>query len=314
MNYYATRQLGKAIDKLREVLNELTVQINIHLHEIKDAIHSIDENAKSYQNKEHTAPKIVATLHEEESSQHERRTTNRSTQRRDRTRLVVEVLTFLAVFGYGLVTVFMWKEMRRTNDLTQKALNGSSQALDQTLAEMSDQAEQTGRLADETHTANQNVLAADRPWFGGTITVNDFEVGKTPTAVHSFINSGKRPAEVQSVRCASHFYFTFPKNLDYQKVELSSRGFAVPGTGFTTTLTLFDEKADPNFIRDRQPTTALMQGLDAKKVAFFVYAKIEYRDVRSGESHFTHVCVQYTPATHGTKAGFYGCETYNDGN
>jgi hypothetical protein len=95
-----------------------------------------------------------------------------------------------------------------------------------------------------------------------------------------------------------------------------SQQFAVPGSTLSASVTsLFTgDYGFPRLITNGQPTDELIKHLGAREETFFVYAKIEYTDVRSGQKHFTHACVQYNPTTIGTAAGFFGCEVYNEGN
>jgi hypothetical protein len=176
---------------------------------------------------------------------------------------------------------------------------------------------QASRLAKATEEANANASAADRPWFGGLIQVSGFEMGKTPGAVCTFKNSGRRPASVQLAACGSTFAKVFPTELIFNDTSgIVSQQFVVPGADVNIAITsLFTgDMGIPTLFQNSQPTVEMMRQLDARDTTFFVYGKIEYTDVRSGEKHFSHACVQYNPTTNGTAAGFFGCGTYNEGN
>jgi hypothetical protein len=173
--------------------------------------------------------------------------------------------------------------------------------------------QQASRLAADTEAANANVLAGDRPWFGGEIQVSDFGLGKTPTAVCTFTNSGKRPALAEHIECGSAFYSAFPEKPIYGPPGPHSRMFIVPGGHSTAAWTLFGRGVSIPQAQNGQLTAEGLKALDAGEVAFFVYGKIEYKDARSGAEHVSHACIRYLPAQSGTPAGFYECETYNDG-
>ena len=173
--------------------------------------------------------------------------------------------------------------------------------------------EQTSRLAKATEAANANVLGADRPWFGGEIQVSDFGLGKTPTAVCTFTNSGKRPALAEHIECGSAFYSAFPEKPIYGPPGPHSRMFIGPGAHSNMAWTLFGRGLSIPQAQNGQLTAEGLKALDAGEVALFVYGKIEYKDARSGEEHVSHACIRYLPAQTGTPAGFYECETYNDG-
>ncbi len=71
------------------------------------------------------------------------------------------VLLVLITGKYTYYAGHQLTEMRRTNDLTQQALNGSNQSLSETIAQMQEQSDQTGRLADNAGTqATQTKLLA----------------------------------------------------------------------------------------------------------------------------------------------------------
>jgi hypothetical protein len=165
MIYYVTRQLSRAIDKLREDLLASFTQLGSYLHKIENTLHAIDENAKAYHDKEHPSAQVIATLYEEKSAQDERRTTSDKTQWRDRARLAVEILTLLAVAGYGYVTIRMWREMIQARHQVAAASKQTDQLIclyQQQLAQltkqvgdihelaghMKDQADRTKDLAD----------------------------------------------------------------------------------------------------------------------------------------------------------------------
>ena len=176
---------------------------------------------------------------------------------------------------------------------------------------------QASRIAKATEAANANVLAADRPWFGGVIHVSDFEVGKAPGAVCDFVNSGRRPASVQFAGCGGVFGSAFPKNPVFKNVSgIISRSFIVPGSTVSAPIaSLFTgDQGAPGLFQNGQPTDGLIKQLGTRNLILFVYGEIDYTDVRSGEKHFTHTCVQYNPPTVMGPAGFFLCETYNDGN
>jgi hypothetical protein len=173
--------------------------------------------------------------------------------------------------------------------------------------------QQTSRLAAATEEANANVLAADRPWFGGDIQVSNFALAETPTATCTFTNSGRRPARAEHVECGSAFYPAFPEKPIYGAPGLHSRMFIAPGGHTSVAWTLFGREVSTPQAQNGQPTAEGMRALDAGELTLFVYGKIEYRDARSGEEHASHVCIRYLPAQDSTPAGFYDCDTYNDG-
>ena len=59
-------------------------------------------------------------------------------------------------------------------------------------------------------------------------------------------------------------------------------------------------------------TEQTMWIINARTQTLFEYAKVEYTDVRTGKSYFTHACWRYIPAFGTMKSGFYDCAEYNE--
>jgi hypothetical protein len=173
---------------------------------------------------------------------------------------------------------------------------------------MRDSVRQASRLASATEKANANMVAADRPWIGGHIEVTNFEVGKSPTMTAVFTNSGKRPAKVDVSFERGGFYPTFPFDPDSQFITDGPRStsFLVPGQATSMTLTFKGVL--------RQIDLDLANGMHPFQT-YFAFAKIEYRDLQTNESHFTHVCVFYLPRLKtSSNSGFSDCQPYNEAN
>lgn len=222
---------------------------------------------------------------------------------------VFEMVTGVVLVLVGVIAAFIYHgqlaEMRHTNELTQKALDGSDKTLEATLTKMQGQIDQTKRLADETHTANQNTILIDRPWLGIVIEVTNFGPNKIPVKTININNSGKRPAMITSFVSNGDYFKVIPTSPPYPGASSIKKQFLVPGTRYVSVVNLFQ---DSGII-----SSPALQLLDQKEKIFFVYASVEYVDVRNGEKHFTHACVYYLPATKESAAQFVGCSTYNDG-
>jgi hypothetical protein len=172
--------------------------------------------------------------------------------------------------------------------------------------QLANNVKQTGRLASDTENANQNVIESDRPWFGATLTQQDaVEVGKTPSATVVFMNSGKRPAKVTLAEVADHWFDTFPPKPDYPVMPLVSTEMIVPGAEVTNKFNFFKQPLSQIEVDTAQA---------GKPVKLFLYANIEYVDVKTGESHFTHACWVYIGNDPLVSKGFYNCGEYQDAN
>jgi hypothetical protein len=165
---------------------------------------------------------------------------------------------------------------------------------------------QASRLATATEEANSNVVEADRPWMGMALDVTPLEVDKNPSAHMVIINSGRRPAQVDAAQLQAGFFQSgIPKNPPYPSPPTSpSKNFIVPGGSLALAMNVFQSNVDA-------PDLALLNG---GKTVLYIYAKIVYRDVKDGSSHFTHGCWRYAPKTVVGDAGFVTCSSYNEAN
>lgn len=237
------------------------------------------------------------------------------------------VLTFVAIAQADLVyqnskssTEQINKMIDAANRIKDAATNFSESAkgirggvdsavgkLNEQATQLKNSAVQAGRLAEETKRANENVTNSDRPWIGGRVDVRDFEFNKQPTFVVTFTNSGKRPARIYLSEFSANWYAAFPFN-----VEAQYR--AADEAGASTTILVPGESSQ--LMETRK--SALLQGdLDLAEGAhpantFFIFAKAEYMDLQTGNSHATHICVYYIPRFKTqTDSGFRNCKEYN---
>jgi hypothetical protein len=210
-------------------------------------------------------------------------------------------LAFFAAAGYGAVA--FWQAC-----LTKQALKDNGSALTQTLGEMDAQTLAANRLATATETANTNVLEADRPWFGAVLAAQDaIEAGKSPSITVVFLNSGKRPARVLISQVASNWFTVFPKNPPYPLPPSSIRSsdIVVPNSAVITKLNITQKPLD------QAAVDAANAGRPKK---FFIYADMEYLDLRTQTKHFTHSCWEYIGNDPVLAKGFYNSGDYNDAN
>lgn len=162
---------------------------------------------------------------------------------------------------------------------------------------------QATRLAKATETANGNALNADRPWMGVGLSVDTFEVGKTPKATIAFVNSGKRPGKVILTQYRWTMYHEFPKDVTYPP----------SGTETSTNIVLPNTHADVSFALD-SVTDQMMQLIKAGAETIYIHANIEYQDPVTGRLHSTHACWQYIYFDKGISSAFYNCHEYNEAN
>src|ERR1700722_10155329 len=114
MSYYVTRQLGKAIDKLREELNEA-------LHEQIDAIR--DSTKATRESKQDPLPSpltVRAETHTAPAEQTEQRTQYGHSQTIQILLTIGTWLAFLAAAIYAGIAARQWKTMEKTYGEIQK--------------------------------------------------------------------------------------------------------------------------------------------------------------------------------------------------
>lgn len=165
------------------------------------------------------------------------------------------------------------------------------------------QANETTRLATAAEAANSNALEGDRPWFHGLISVTGFEVGKQAQVNVTFINEGRRPATVILARQNVRRYEVFPEKPFYVDSGAHHGEFVVPTTGIGSSQWLSRGSLTDTDIATITTSTS----------AVYIYGEILYRDTRTGETHFSHVCDVYAPPRLSNPGGWGNCSTYNDG-
>jgi hypothetical protein len=166
---------------------------------------------------------------------------------------------------------------------------------------------QAARLADATEKANANVINSDRPWIGIVFSVDGFAVGKTPTYSIAFMNSGKRPARVTKSDTVTGF-IDYGNNPVYVHHAAGSNSVAVVVPGQAVGSSFKSDTADAMNPITEDAMKALVDGV----VPYRVYAMIEYTDIRTNASYWTHACWHYTPKIITTNSGFSNCTEYND--
>jgi hypothetical protein len=164
-------------------------------------------------------------------------------------------------------------------------------------------AEQTSRLAKTAEEANANAMQSDRPWFGAVLTVDGFEKDKMPIATIYFTNSGKRPARILVAEAHTGWFSVFPDNPPYEPLGNVSRGVVVPGTPLINKF---------NMARIPLSESEISTADTGNPASYFLYANLEYIDMRMGQHHHAHFCWRYIGNVPQLPKGFYGCEGYDD--
>lgn len=160
------------------------------------------------------------------------------------------------------------------------------------------------RLVVASEIANKNFKDADRPWIGAYMSMQDFEVGKSPVLTITVANTGRRPARITLTEVRAKDYEAFPARPEYPAgaSEWQSVTLVVPNQSANTVLTIAT--------LTQQHMDLLMAGRDH----YYVHANIEYLDVLTHTTHWTHVCWRYFPGLKNSNSGFVNCDQYNEAN
>lgn len=218
--------------------------------------------------------------------------------------LIFDFILMAATSTYAVFAIKQWSAMSGQLEEMRKSsvdTHALAQAAIDQVAKLQAGVDETHRLALDAETANTNALAAERPWMGASIGVKDFEVGKTPTFSITFVNSGRRPAKLKLTAGTSKVYEKFPTNPAFEFDTTPSTSIDVPGQ---PSLTSWNGKSPLS--------DAEISVLKSGTLTFYVYGKIEYSDVRTGASYWTHVCWRYIPGMTFVNNGFLNCTEYND--
>lgn len=286
--------------------------------------HAESETASQGGSSDPQLPPAIATPNPPPSPDSTPTPKEKTYERRENAKLFLEAIGVVLLLVYTVFTALQWSQIRWTNRQTAQALKGSGDALSQTLIKMQGQIDATGRQADRTkdladkmedsvkqatrlanatEIANANSLVADRPWLAITITITDFGSDKTPMKDVTIINSGKRPALITNFSMGGEHFNNMVENPPYEK-QVEMRQLLVPGTHYDSVVKLF---------KGGILTAPAFAEFDAGRANFFSYAKVEYTDIGTGKTYYTHTCVQYRPATAETSAQFISCIAYNYG-
>lgn len=189
-------------------------------------------------------------------------------------------------------------ETHRTNNLTQCAMNMSQQQF----AESQRVSKQ--QFSDAQKASTRQFDLDQRPWIGIVFTIQDFEKGKRPKYTVQFQNTGRRPAKVSIAEANSRTYKVFPKHPAYPREpgNISSADVIVPNATLTHTDTI-------DFPSDAELTELTKF---PRQETLYIYASVDYEDVVTHASHWTHGCWQYYPGYGGPFGSWVNCAVYHE--
>jgi hypothetical protein len=286
---FVTRQFIVLVKRLRDDVRKLLSSVGRDLHEIKNAIQSVDKNTQAYQQREQPKPEVVAIPHEPEAKQAERHAANCGTKRRDRVRLVVEWLTFFAVAFYGFIAYRQLREMIDATGAAQQSIVESRRSRLQ--AEKSfgatieqfhlDQRAWVGPVAVRGITVKENAEAA--------ISITIKNTGKTP-ALHMQSDLMLYDYLVDKTKRPQFLYTKSGNPIRSIDTMLPQMEGTLAGTTFGIPLS-------------HAQVIAFTSGTDV----LYAYGKIKYFDVFKVQHHTTF-CFYVTKSLTGANT----CDTYNE--
>jgi hypothetical protein len=165
--------------------------------------------------------------------------------------------------------------------------------------DLAESVKQTSRLAKATATANRNVIEADRPWMGASLSVADFGSGKTPTYTVIFVNSGKRPARVTLTQALADF----KDSSQFPPYDVTP---SVVGLSFPTSRSGLRGRATIRSRRSSGGVSAPMRFL------FGCTPELITGICGTNARYWTHVCWRYTPTHTAINGDFSNCSEYNE--
>lgn len=209
----------------------------------------------------------------------------------ERVTVGLTVVIAIAAVGSGVVFYKQWQEM-----------NGAAGQTSQIIQKSGEQVDATNKLAIAAKQANDNAVLSDRAWIGIVFNVPPFDLSnpnKPGTIVVSAINSGRSPALVERFRMQEYAYKKFPKNPIYVPLPTrASQSIVVPNTQ----------------VQGKFPTSTLnavtAEAIKAEEMFLYVYAEVEYTNVRTGTHHVTRNCVYWLR----TANDFQSCPEYQYAN
>jgi hypothetical protein len=179
------------------------------------------------------------------------------------------------------------------------------QELGRQVGQLTRGADETAKVADAAHIANQNAVLAERPWMGAVnlTAVPPILEGHASKITLTTVNAGKRPARILKFATSSKPYYQLPANPEYFVTEGSSKepshSIVVPG------LPLASEWMSIPL------TPSEVQNIKSGAENFYVYAVLTYEDVGASKMtkpYTTNICWFFIP-----KLNEFGyCPAYND--
>jgi hypothetical protein len=121
---FLAQQFIAAVKRIRDEIAKIIANLSSFgsdLKGIKTTTQSIERTTKAYQETKDAAPKITAFLNLPGPIETKRDDYDERQQRRDRWRLLIEVLTLVSVTGYGYMAIRQWREMVSARHQAQSA-------------------------------------------------------------------------------------------------------------------------------------------------------------------------------------------------
>ena len=231
-------------------------------------------------------------------------TTNQNSHEwRENTKLVLEVIGVLLLLAYTWFTCLQWLQIRYTNNLTARALDGNGYVLDATLAKMQSQidvmnrqADAAGKQADAANsaavTASQTMKTGQRSWiYIGKIQPwpQDNEPSDSTKIRIAWNNSGKSVAhDVLMVVFADSCENDLPaSDYVYSKKAMREYGDISPSDGLYDVIRMHhDCKTGKSVLL---PLTFDYGNLVKENKVVIVHGQLNYADI-FGQHHWIRFC------------------------
>lgn len=183
-----------------------------------------------------------------------------------------------------------------------REMQASGKQTDQLISLYRQQAQAAADLAKAAQEANKNAALSDRAWIGIIFNVPPFDPSnpnKPGTIVVSAVNSGRSPALIKRFHIQEYAYEKFPRSPLYvSQPTRASQSIVIPNSQVT----------------GKFPTSTInavtAEAIKAEKIFLYVYAEVEYTNVRTNTHHVTHNCVYWLRSAN----EFQSCPEYQYAN
>lgn len=202
----------------------------------------------------------------------------------------------IVILTAGLLIVGFWQWQVISGQLAE--MKSAGQQTDSLIEQYKVQGAALNRLVDAENRYAKAAETADRAWIGIAFVPPD-DIERPSRIVINATNSGRGAAVINNFSSEEAGFARFPEAPTYKPTDIpnskASRFLVVPGM------------SEPSYFQGIVVNPQQMDVLKSGKITLYLYSKVEYTDLRTNTSHFTHGCMYYVPVV----KAFRNCPEYN---